>query len=322
MLRRWSGAANSLSSGCARSASSWLRVSTSSETMGHQVFEQVDVDPDGLGRDRGSLLPASRVSSAVKPALAAGAGAAAGAAATGADLWTTRSLAAMVAGTSGAGRWRRRRGGGNETRAAVRPRPVQRGGNRLESGVEARRRRGPELLTAGAGAAPVRPPAHHALRRYVQPGDQAAVVTGRLRFRRFRPERTVMVSATPRLKPLGGPLQFTVAELAQHIFRRVSDMLQARQPRKPQVPLIVWTSRKMLLSSSGLFGFCSSRTSSTSRTDIFFRRFGQKFAEQIIHDDISHAVFGLVALPSEPMNARRPTGRRSLRDPFSLPNTD
>jgi len=52
------------------------------------------------------------------------------------------------------------------------------------------------------------------------------------------------------------------------------------------------------------------------------RRFGQKFAEQIIHDDISHAVFGLAALPSEPMNARRHAGRRSLRDLFSLPNTN
>src|SRR6185437_14080461 len=40
------------------------------------------------------------------------------------------------------------------------------------------------------------------------------------------------------------------------------------KPRNPQVPLMVWTSRKMLLSNAGSFGFCSSFTSSTSSTEM------------------------------------------------------
>src|SRR5262249_45935734 len=38
------------------------------------------------------------------------------------------------------------------------------------------------------------------------------------------------------------------------------------RPRKPQVPLIVWTSRKILSRIFALFGSCSKRTSSTSTT--------------------------------------------------------
>ena len=37
-------------------------------------------------------------------------------------------------------------------------------------------------------------------------------------------------------------------------------------PRKPQVPLMVWTSRKMLSRILALFGSCSKRTNSTSTT--------------------------------------------------------
>src|SRR6185437_6904826 len=40
------------------------------------------------------------------------------------------------------------------------------------------------------------------------------------------------------------------------------------KPRNPQVPLMVWTSRKMLLSNAGSLGFCSSFTSSTSSTEM------------------------------------------------------
>ena len=52
---RCSGAVNSLSSWPRTICSSWLRVSTSSRHQRHQVFEQFDIDADGLGGDRGFL---------------------------------------------------------------------------------------------------------------------------------------------------------------------------------------------------------------------------------------------------------------------------
>ena len=130
----------------------------------------------------------------------------------------------MVAGTSGSGA---RAAGAAGTEATGggggAARLFPRCGNGLE--YEVGRRGG-----CGGGR---RPDGHVAPFGYgVQAGDQAAVVTGRLRLGRFQ-HRKDQLDGIQRLQDgrnrLGGYLQFTVAELAQHIFRRVSDMLQARQ---------------------------------------------------------------------------------------------
>ena len=63
-----------------------------------------------------------------------------------------------------------------------------------------------------------------------------------------------------------GDRQLAVTKLAKHILARMSYRLEGRQTRNPQVPLMVWTKRKILDRIFGS-GFCSSLTNSTSRVD-------------------------------------------------------
>jgi hypothetical protein len=57
-----------------------------------------------------------------------------------------------------------------------------------------------------------------------------------------------------------------VAEFAHQDSAACASASSRGSPRKPQVPLMVWTRRKMLPRISPLFGSCSKRTSSASTT--------------------------------------------------------
>ena len=205
-LRRWSGAANSLSFWLRRIWRSWLRVSTSSETMVIRFSSRSTLTRMVWAATADSLLPASRVSSAVKPALAAGAGAAAGGAATGACSWTTSSLAAIVAGTSGtlatgaAGTEAAGGGGGAAaagSRAAGTGSKTKSGSGSTDAGVAAT---GAGAAATGAGAAGAaagtsRPSAmafNREIRPLSSPGGSASVASSTERI-------SLMVSSDSRM---------------------------------------------------------------------------------------------------------------------------
>jgi len=56
----------------------------------------------------------------------------------------------------------------------------------------------------------------------------------------------------------------------------VGERFQPRQPRKPQVPLMVWTRRKIFIQILALFGSCSNRNQLMSTVSRAFAGLGQK----------------------------------------------
>ena len=191
---RWSGAANSLSFWLRRIWRSWLRVSTSSETIVIRFSSRSTLTRMVWAATANSLLPASRVSSAVKPAPTGGTAAAAGAAATGANSWTTRSLAAMVAGTSGSGARAAGAagtdaagGGGGGGRLPERA-PVPAPRERARIRRRARRRRAPPAGTSRPSAMAFR----RAIRPLSSPGGSASVASSTDRI-------SLMVSSNSRM---------------------------------------------------------------------------------------------------------------------------